>query len=161
MASPFVYTGVYGLSPVAFSAYFAVNALGFVLAAGGGGALVERIGAEGALRVGLLITAAAGLGLAGLASLSEVPFPAVVGLLFCLTFGLGLIIPTTMVLTLEPFDADSGLAASLAGAAQMIVGALVAGASGLVFDGSVLHLAIALALCGAAALITNGFRQRA
>ena len=97
---------MYGLRPVAFSAYFAVNALSFVLAVGGGGALVERMGAEGALRVGLLITAAAGMGLAAIASIVDLPFAALAGLLFCLILGLGFIIPTTMVLMLEPFGED-------------------------------------------------------
>ncbi len=148
----FVYAGQFGLSPTEFSLAFAVNAIGFFAASQAAGPLGERLGVLPVLRwavigfagfTGALLAA----GLAGHATL-----PVIVAGLFCANACLGLIIPTTMVMALDPHGAIAGLASSLGGALQMAAGGLVVVLTGPFMDGAAVSMIAAIALCAIMAL---------
>lgn len=151
-SASFVYSGQYGLSPTGFSIAFAVNAIGFFSASQLAGPLAARVGLTTVIRLGVgafafftaLLLAVA---LAGMAS-----FGAVVALLLLGNAGLGLVIPTTMVMALEDHGEMAGLASSLGGTLQMLAGAVMIAAAGPFFDGTVTPMAAAIALCGVLAL---------
>ena len=99
-----------------------------------------RIGVTGFAAMTVLLALIA---LAGLAS-----FPVIViGLLVANAF-LGLVIPTTMVLALDPHGDIAGLASSLGGTMQMLAGGLMIVAIGPFFDGTALPMLLAIGLCG-------------
>ena len=76
----------------------------------------------------------------------------VVGLLFLSNAFLGLVIPSAMVMALDPHPEIAGLASSLGGTLQMIMGALAVMLAAPFFDGSPLPMVAAITLCALVAL---------
>ena len=151
-SAPFVYTNQYGLTPTGFSIAFAVNAIGFFAATQMAAPLGERLGMDRVVRLATLGFAGFTLvllvlTLAGLASLPVL----VLGLLLA-NACLGLVIPSTMVMALDDHGDIAGLASSLGGTLQMVTGSAIVVVLGPFFDGSVLPMVIAIALCAFAAL---------
>lgn len=154
-SASFVYTQAFGLTPTGFSLAFAVNALGFFAASQAAGTLGLRFGARRV--IGWASLGFAGftvlllvLGMMGLATLAVC-----IGGLFLANACLGLIIPTTMVMALEDHGEIAGLASSLGGTLQMLAGGVMIAATGPFFDGSVLPMLAAIAICGVLALILS------
>ncbi len=152
-SASFVYSGQFGLSPTGFSVAFAINAIGFFAASQMAGPLGEKFGILPVIRwavigfagfsFGLLM-----IGLAGFASL-----PVIVAGLFMANACLGLIIPTTMVMALDPHGDIAGLASSLGGTLQMVTGGMMVVVTGLFFDGTAVPMIGAIALCAVLALV--------
>lgn len=160
-ATPFVYIETFDLSPTGFSLAFALNGAAFIVAAQAGGPLVARIGAVQVIRYGTIGFFGFGVVLVSCASLGLATLPVTLLLLVASTACLGLIIPTTMVLALDSFAEGAGLASSLAGALQMLVGAVAAGLAAGFADATVLPMAAFIALsagcaCGTAFTLLNG-----
>lgn len=147
----FVYTRQYGLSPTGFSIAFAVNAVGFFAASQFAGRLAERFGMERV--ISLAITGFAGLTLllSGLVWLGIDALPVVVIGLLVANACLGLVIPTAMVMALDPHPDIAGLASSLGGTIQMLTGAAMIGVTGPFMTQTALSMVAAIALCGALA----------
>jgi len=73
VAAPFVFANMYGLSPTEFALAFAAIAFGFVIAAGAGGVLADKIGERRTLSLGLTVYALAALGATMLALIGLPP----------------------------------------------------------------------------------------
>lgn len=145
----FVYTRQFGLGPTGFSLAFAVNAIGFFTASQFAGPIAARLGMERA--VSIAITGFAGTALllllvvwAGFDTLVVV----MAGLFIANAF-LGLVMPTTMVMALDPHPDIAGLASSLGGTIQMLTGAAMIGLAGLLLPSTALGMVGGIALCGA------------
>ena len=152
-SASFVYTGQFGLTPTGFSLAFAINAIGFFLASQFAAGLGERFGMQrvvaGGVTVFLLFTVTLVIvELAGYASLAVI-----VAFLFGANAGLGLVIPTTMVMALDPHGEIAGLASSLGGTLQMLAGGLAIVIASPFFDGTALPMLLSIALCAVAAFI--------
>lgn len=150
-SAAFVYTEAFGLSPTQFSLAFAVNAVGFFAASQMAAGLGMRFGGRAVMAVaaaGFAVCTVAlfALGLAGVVTLAV----CMAGL-FAANACLGLIIPTAMVMALDEHGDIAGLASSLGGTLQMLAGGLMVAAVGPFFDGSVVPMLGAIALCGVAA----------
>ena len=65
---------------------------------------------------------------------------------------LGLVMPTTMVMALDPHPDIAGLASSLGGTLQMLTGGAMIALAGPFFDGTATPMLAAIALAGAARL---------
>lgn len=154
-SAAFVYTQAFGLSPTQFSLAFAVNAVGFFgssqLAAGFG----LRFGAVRVMRLATLGFALATFALLALGMMGWASLPVTIGGLLVANAFLGLVIPTAMVMALDEHGAIAGLASSLGGTLQMLVGGVIVLLSGPFFDGSVVPMLAAIALCGAMALLLS------
>ncbi|WP_078085377.1 multidrug effflux MFS transporter [Microbulbifer mangrovi] len=149
----FLYTDHYGLTPTQFSLAFALNALGFFLASQFAANLCERFGGVAVVKwavIGFSLSAAANL-LVNLAGVDN--FVVLVGLLLLGNSFLGLVVPTTMVLSLDDHGPIAGTAAALGGTMQMMLGVAAIGIVSAVFDGSPLILVAAIAICGAGAAL--------
>ena len=147
-SAAFVYTEAFGLSPTQFSLAFAVNALGFFAASQMAAGLGSRYGARvvmsyAAAGFAICTVALFALGLAGVVTL----WVCMAGL-FAANACLGLIIPTAMVMALDEHGDIAGLASSLGGTLQMLAGGLMVAAVGPFFDGTVVPMLGAIALCG-------------
>jgi DHA1 family bicyclomycin/chloramphenicol resistance-like MFS transporter len=152
-SASFVYTSEFGLSPTEFSIAFAINAIGFFAASQAAGPLGERFGILRLMRWAVIGFAGAAValllvGLAGGAGL----FVIIAGL-FCANACLGLIIPTTMVMALDPHGEIAGLASSLGGTLQMVTGGAMVVITGQFFDGTAVPMIAAIALCAVLALV--------
>lgn len=151
--APFVLQGMYGLSPTGFSLAFATNAAGFFGASQLAAPLGARLGMDRLVRLGctgffvfnLLLV---GLALAGLASL-----PVFIACLFVATGFVGIVLPSAMVMSLDEHGAIAGLAASLGGTMQMLVGGVISTLTGRFHDGTVLPMALGMLFCALGALV--------
>jgi DHA1 family bicyclomycin/chloramphenicol resistance-like MFS transporter len=153
-SATFVYTGQFGLSPTGFSLAFALNAVGFFGASQLAASFGERFGMARVIRNAVAGFAAATLvllvlTLAGLGSL-----PVIIAMLFLGNACLGLVIPTTMVMALDPHPDIAGLASSLGGTLQMLAGGAMITLAGPFFDGTATPMVAAIATCGVLALAT-------
>ncbi len=151
-SASFVYSDQFGLTPTQFSIAFAINAIGFFGASQAAGPAMDRFGVVPVMRGAVIGFAAASVTLflvclAGFASL-----PVVVAGLFAANACLGLIIPTTMVMALDPHGEIAGLASSLGGTLQMLTGGIMVAITGLFFDGTATPMVGAIALCALLAL---------
>lgn len=152
-SAAFVYSGQFGLSPTEFSLAFAINAVGFFAASQAAAPLGEKLGILPVIRWAAIGFAGASfvllaIGLAGFATL-----PIIIAGLFCANACLGLIIPTTMVMALDPHGEIAGLASSLGGTLQMVTGGAMVVLTGLFFDGTAVPMIAAIALCAALSLV--------
>lgn len=146
-SASFVYTRQYGLSPTGFSLAFAVNAIGFFSASQFAGRLAERFGMERV--ISLAITGFAGLALL-LSLVVAAGFDAlavVIAGLFLANACLGLVMPTAMVMSLDPHPDIAGLASSLGGTIQMLTGGLMIAVTGPFLDNTAASMVPAIALC--------------
>jgi MFS transporter, DHA1 family, multidrug resistance protein len=161
-SASFVYTRQFGLTPFGFSLAFAVNAVGFFAASQLAAGFGERYGLARVVVFAVagfagLTAILFGLVLAGLGA-----FPVIVAMLFAANACLGLVMPTTMVMALDPHPDIAGLASSLGGTIQMTTGAAMIALAGPFFDGTAAPMVAAIALAGllalAAAALTLGRR---
>ncbi len=149
----FVYTGYFGLSLVEFSLAFALNAVGFFATSQIAAQLGQRFGmtkvivnaVTGFLVVELILLT---LTLAGFGTL-----PVVIAFLLCGNACLGLVIPSAMVLALDHHGDIAGLASSLGGTLQMVIGGLMIAVASPFFDGTVTPLVGAITFCAVAAFV--------
>ena len=151
-SASFVYTGQFGLTPTQFSLAFAANAIGFFSASQMAATLGQRFGAR---RV--VLWATTGFAVFALLTLAVVTagiggLPLLIAGLFMGNACLGLVIPTTMVMALDPHGEIAGLASSLGGTLQMLAGGAVVMLSGPFFDGTAVPMVAAIAACALAAL---------
>lgn len=156
----FLYTGFYGLTPTEFSLAFALNALGFFISSQFAANLGVRFGS-----VAVVKWATAGFAISSLIMSTVIfagfdQFILLVAMLLVTNVFLGLVIPTSMVLSLEDHGPIAGTAAALGGALQMLLGALAIVLTSLVFDGTPQPLTAAIATCGITALIISRLTLR-
>ncbi|MFQ1700600.1 multidrug effflux MFS transporter [Loktanella agnita] len=152
-SASFVYTGQFGLSPAGFSLAFAVNAIGFFAASQAAGPMGERYGVLPVIRLAVIGFAAFAIALFALVWAGIGGLPVIIGGLFLANACLGLIIPTTMVMALDPHGDIAGLASSLGGTLQMVTGGAMVVVTGLFFDGTALPMVGAIALCAVLTLM--------
>lgn len=147
----FVYTRQYGLSPTGFSLAFAINAVGFFSASQFAGRLGQRYGMERVISLAITGFLAMTLLLSGLVALGIDALPVVVVGLLLANACLGLVMPTAMVMSLDPHPDIAGLASSLGGTIQMLTGAAMIGVTSPFIDNSAATMVPAIALCAALA----------
>ena len=143
----FVYKHQYGLSPTGFSIAFAINAIGFFSASQFAGYLAARFGMERVISLAITGFAGAALLLTMLVwSGADALYLVVAGLLLA-NACLGFVIPTTMVMALDPHPDISGLASSLGGTIQMLTGGMMILITGPLMDNSAATMVSGIALC--------------
>lgn len=126
-ASPFLFQNVYGLSPMAFSAVFALNAVGI----GVGSALSAKVGQRRTAVVaggtGILCAAVA----EGALVFSGAGVVFVETMLWIMMFMFGLAAPSAAAIVLDSQRENAGTAAALLGALPFLLGGLAAPCVGL------------------------------
>ncbi|WEF23070.1 multidrug effflux MFS transporter [Paracoccus sp. S3-43] len=150
-SASFVYTRQYGLSPTGFSLAFAANAIGFFGASQFAGPLAQRYGMERVISLAITGFAAAMIALALIVWLGFDALPVVMAGLFVGNACLGLVMPTAMVMSLDPHPDIAGLASSLGGTFQMLTGGVMIALTGPFMDNSAASMVAAIALCAALA----------
>ncbi len=151
----FVYTGQFGLSSLGFSLAFAVNAIGFFGASQLAGPLGQRFGMVPVMRWAVAGFAVAACSLLVLCLIGAGSLLVIIALLFLGNAGLGLVIPSTMVMALDAHGRIAGLASSLGGTLQMVTGGVMISLSGLFFDGTATPMVAAIAFCAVSALVLS------
>ncbi len=125
-----VIQGVYGLSPLAFGATYAVGSLGYMLGTHIATRNVMRLGLDRTIGIGVTIEAIGGLAMVGVVTLGLVHVAWLVGAMTIYLAGMGLAGPQTMAGALTPFPDRAGTASSLLGFTQQSCAAVAAAAIG-------------------------------
>ena len=150
--SSFVYIGHYGITPTQYSLAFSVNAVGFIGASQFAGSLGGRFGLGPVVMTALCAYSGFAVLLLALTLVDFDSLRVLIPLLF-VSFGfLGLVIPSTMVLSLEDHGPVAGIAAALGGTLQMLTGGVVIAIAALFFDGTSLPMVATIALTAVGAL---------
>lgn len=154
-AGSFLYASHWHLSPTQFSLAFAFNAVGFFAATQFAAPLMARFGAMPLIRASVAAYAFAAMALLVAMAARFDAFPVWVALLLAVNATLGLVIPTSMVLSLEDHGPIAGTASALGGTLQMVVGAAAIAVTSAVFDGTPFSLAAVIAVAGLGALVLS------
>lgn len=161
--SSFVLEGHFGLSPQAFGAVFASNALGIVLAGQLNARLLGRVSPYRLLLSGLTSIAGSGV-LLVVITVAGVGLTGLLPVLFLMVASIGFVIPNATALALSGHARAAGTGSALLGLIQFGTGAVVAPLSGALGAGSVVAMSVviaALGLLALGALLGLGRRPRA
>jgi MFS transporter, DHA1 family, multidrug resistance protein len=150
--SSFVYIGHYGITPTQYSLAFSVNAIGFIGASQFAGYLGGRFGLGRVVMAALTAYAGFAVLLSALTLAGFDSLQLLIPLLFMSFAFLGLVIPSTMVLSLENHGPIAGIAAALGGTLQMLTGGIMIAVASLFFDGTSLPMVATIALTAVGAL---------
>lgn len=153
-AASFVYTGHYGLSPTGFSIAFALNAIGFFTASQFAGPAAERWGMQRVVAISVTCFTFMALATTGMVWAGFDALWMVVAGLFLGNAFLGLVLPTTMVMALDPHPEIAGLASSLGGTLQMLTGGAMIALAGPFLGTEPGPMVTAIAICGLLAWLT-------
>ena len=152
-SSSFIYIGHFGLTPTQYSLAFSINAIGFIGASQFSGFLSARFGIARVVSVAVTLFMVAVLVLLAMTLAGVDSLAVLILMLFIANAWLGLVIPSTMVLSLENHGPIAGMASALGGTLQMITGAVMIVVASSFFDGTPLPMVATIAVCGVAAFI--------
>ncbi len=153
--SSFVYIEHFGLTPTQYSFAFSANAVGFIGASQFAARLGERFGMARTVSVAVSCFATVMTLLFAVTAAGVDNLAVLIAMLFVGNAFLGLVIPTTMVLSLDDHGPIAGMASALGGTLQMLAGGLVIVLVSWFFDGTTLPMVAAIALCGLVALLLS------
>ncbi|GIH93507.1 multidrug effflux MFS transporter [Planobispora siamensis] len=156
----FVLQEVYGLSPQGFSVLFGMNSAGMIITGQLAGRLAGRVSMRLMLAAGLALSAVAGV-LLLVAALAGLGLPVVTAALFLMTSGQGMIYPMalTMAMSSQP-TSRAGSASALFGLVQWVTGGITGPISGAFGTGTVVPLAVTVAVMGLAAGLSGAVLLR-
>ena len=154
-SSSFVYIGHYGLTPTQYSLAFAVNAVGFIGSSQFAARLGARFGTGRVVLAAVCFYAAFAFLLLAVTSAGFVTLPVLMTLLFITFAALGLVIPSTMVLSLDNHGPIAGIASALGGTLQMLTGGVMIAIASAFFDGTAFPMVLIIATCAAGALLLS------
>lgn len=148
--SSFVFQDVFGISAVAFSLVFGLNALALVATGQANARLLDRFSPRRLLATALVVGVVAAAGVLAGALAGSLAVVAVA--LFAFVGSLGMVTPNSTALALDAHARHAGTAAALMGGVQSVVGALAAPLVGLGGEGSAVPMAVVLAVAAALSL---------
>lgn len=151
--SSFVYIDHFGFTPTQYSLAFSVNAIAFIGMAQLTGYFGKRFGLHRTVSAALTfyLVSTSALLVVTLAGVDN-PFVLIV-MLFISFAAMGLVIPSTAVLSLENYGRTAGTAAALMGTLQLVTGAVVVGVVGVFSNGTVPPMVTAIVFCAAVAFV--------
>ena len=153
--SSFVYINHYGLSPTQYSLAFSINAVGFIGASQLAGVLGDRFGMGRVVMAAVSAYSAFAVVLLALTFAGFDSLRVLIPMLFVSFAFLGLVIPSTMVLSLEDHGPIAGIASALGGTLQMLSGGIMIAIAGFFFDGTSLPMVVTIAVTAVAALLVT------
>lgn len=145
---------VYGISAQAFSALFAVNAVGLASVSQVSRRLVGRTGPRPLLRIGLVLTVV-GAGATLAVCIAHADVWLLIGSLFLLVCSQGLVLPNGMAAAMGSQPDSLGSAAGLIGLAQFGTGAVIAPLVGVGGAHDPIPMGIVMVACATVALLIN------
>ena len=150
--SPFVLQEIYGASPQAFAAVFAVNSVGIVALGQLNGRLAGRVDPLTMLRIGVTTMAVAGCVLFAVVAIGSLPPAALLVPLWVFVASVGLVFPNTTALALAGHPEVAGTASALLGVLQFVIGAAAAPLAGIAGTGTAVPMGATMALLSLASL---------
>ena len=152
--SPFLIMEIGGFTGTQYSIIFGINALGMMFGTYLVNPLTKRISAKALIR----LTSASQITITGLmvfSVLNELPIITVLILIFLFLISIGIILPATTNLALEPFHNDSGTASALFGFTQQVFTFALTAINGLVQNNSAMPMVLTLLVCAIVSMISS------
>jgi DHA1 family bicyclomycin/chloramphenicol resistance-like MFS transporter len=159
-SASFIYVNHFGLTPVEFSVAFSVNAVGFIGASQFSANLGARYGMARVVATAVAAFAAMSVLLFAVTLAGADSLPVLMAMLFLAFACLGLVIPATMVLSLEEHGPIAGMASALGGTLQMVAGGIMIVVVSLSFDGTALPMVTIIALSAIGAFVLSRLTLR-
>jgi DHA1 family bicyclomycin/chloramphenicol resistance-like MFS transporter len=144
--SPFVAIRVLGMAPREFGLLFGGVVIGFIVGAALGRRGLPRWGIAGTIRRGAVLQATGGVSLLVLALLEVQTVWSLMGPMFVILLGHGLVQPSSQMGAIGPFPRQAGAAAALGGFLMYTVAVPLGLALGASFNDTMLPLAMAVAV---------------
>lgn len=142
----------FGLTPGGFGLIFALCSVGVFIGVQSGSRLAARLGPQWTLVMGTSVMVVAALVLLAIGTIATNAWQLVLPMFFY-TFGFGSSMPSCQVIALQDHRRDSGTAASLMGALNMGLSAVVGPVIGTFAMTSAIPMATAMLICALAAVI--------
>lgn len=152
-ASPFVYQGILGLTPLQYSIAFGVNAVGLVTVGAVSAKLVTHIPPQRLAATGLM-TISLGAVATLICVLGDAPAPLMLPAIFLTVASQGLIFGNASALAISMVPRNAGTASAVLGALQFCLGALASPLVGLAGKDSALPMALVMLAAVGLALIS-------
>jgi DHA1 family bicyclomycin/chloramphenicol resistance-like MFS transporter len=159
-SSSFIYIDHFGLTPTQYSLAFSINAISFIGASQFAASLGSRFGMARVVRWAIAVFAFFSLALLALTLAGVDSLFVLIVMLMGANAGLGLVIPTCMVLALEEHGPIAGMASALGGTLQMVFGAIMIVVVSVLFDGTALPMVAIIAACSVGALVLGAITLR-
>lgn len=159
-SSSFIYIGHFGLTPTQYGLAFSLNAIGFIGASQFSGYLAARFGIARVVSVAATCFMVMTVALFAVVVAGSDSLAVLIVMLFLAFAWLGLVIPSTMVLSLEDHGQIAGMASALGGTLQMITGAVMIVVASVFFNGTALPMVATVAACAVAAFILTRLTLR-
>jgi DHA1 family bicyclomycin/chloramphenicol resistance-like MFS transporter len=144
---------IYGYSVQAYGLIFACAGVSILVGATLNRYLVEHFDMMQMIALGACIMGVCGLQLLALAWLDQAPLPWLWGTVCLFMLTVAILLPNATVLALDPLPSVAGVASSIIGTLQNIVGAGSALLAALIYNGSIRNSIIIMGVAGTAALI--------
>jgi DHA1 family bicyclomycin/chloramphenicol resistance-like MFS transporter len=144
---------IYGYSVQAYGLIFACAGVSILVGATLNRYLVEHFDMMQMIALGACIMGVCGLQLLVLAWLDQAPLPWLWGTVCLFMLTVAILLPNATVLALDPLPSVAGVASSIIGTLQNIVGAGSALLAALIYNGSIRNSIIIMGVAGTAALI--------
>jgi DHA1 family bicyclomycin/chloramphenicol resistance-like MFS transporter len=145
--SSYVLQDIYGVSPQLYGGIFGLNALGLTACGQINALLIGRVSIRRLLAFGVIMSAAAGLGLVAVV-IGEVGLAGILPCLFTMVASAGFILPNATALALRDHPLDAGTASALLGGLSLLTGAVVAPLAGVAGSSSALPMAVLMGTLG-------------
>jgi DHA1 family bicyclomycin/chloramphenicol resistance-like MFS transporter len=152
-SSSFIYIDHFGLTPTEYSFAFSVNAVGFIGASQFAASLASRFGIARVVSTAVSLYAAMAVLLFAVTFAGVDSLPLLMAMLFFAFACLGLVIPSTMVLSLEEHGPIAGMASALGGTLQFFTGAVMIAVSSAFFDGTSFPMVTTIVVCALGAFV--------
>jgi DHA1 family bicyclomycin/chloramphenicol resistance-like MFS transporter len=149
-----VIENIFHLSPQVFSAIFAANAAGIVVASQVSSMLVARLGPARLLWCGVICSVAGATGLVAATTL-HFGLRGVLPSLFVVVSAVGVVAPSATALAMANYPQIAGSASGLVGVMQFLIGAACAPLVGAFGTKTAVPMAIVIAVLAGLALLTR------
>jgi MFS transporter, DHA1 family, multidrug resistance protein len=155
-----VLEGIYGMSAVTFGFTFALGAAGYMAGSASAARLVQRLGLDRMMGLGVTLLAAGSFALAAIVAAGVPDGLWLIVAMAVYLAGLGLAMPQAMAGALTPFPDRAGMAASLLGLVQQTLAAAVAAVVGAYLGRSAWPVAGVVLAAGWLTLLVWAFTRR-
>ena len=142
-----------GLGPVQFGIAMAVPMVFYIVAQITLARIAQRLGLDRMIRAGVMLAAAAGIGMLLLVISGNITVYTLMGPVVLVLTALAFITPGTTAGAMSPFATMAGAASSLLGFIQFLAAALTTAIIGVLNDGTPLPMAAVICVCTVGALV--------
>jgi MFS transporter, DHA1 family, multidrug resistance protein len=142
-----------GLSPVEFGIAMAVPMICYTIAQISLARVAQRLGLDRMIRVGVILAAAAGIGMLLFVISGNINVYTLMGPVVVVLVSLAFITPGTTAGAMSPFATMAGAASSLLGFIQFLAAAIATAVIGVLNDGTPYPMAAVICICTVCALV--------